>query len=200
MTLANCTARALVTNRANARTHAPADRSRRLLAPAAACSSMQSPPRHHDPPRGRAFRHFVHFTQAHFMLASPAMDAPQGSLFTRFAKAASRAAGKPLAFLAALIVVIAWSITGPVAGFSDTWQLVINTGTTIATFLMVFLIQNTQNRDSEAIQTKLDELIRATKGADNTLLDLEELEDRELERIHRSYEKLAREAREQEQP
>jgi low affinity Fe/Cu permease len=103
--------------------------------------------------------------------------------------------GKPAAFVLAVMVILAWAITGPIFGFSDTWQLVINTSTTIVTFLMVFLIQNTQNRDSEAIQIKLDELIRAAKGAKNALLDLEELEDEELDRIHHQYELMAEHAR-----
>jgi low affinity Fe/Cu permease len=92
-------------------------------------------------------------------------------------------------------VVAVWAVTGPLFGFSDTWQLVINTGTTIITFLMVFLIQSTQNRDSEAMQVKLDELIRATHGAHNALLDLEELEEEELDRIKAGYEKIAEQAR-----
>jgi low affinity Fe/Cu permease len=111
------------------------------------------------------------------------------------AKWTARAAGRPAAFAAAVTVIGAWLLTGPLFGYSDTWQLVINTGTTIVTFLMVFLIQNTQNRDAEATQVKLDELIRAMQGAHNILLDLEELEDEELDRIHESYEKLARHAR-----
>jgi low affinity Fe/Cu permease len=117
------------------------------------------------------------------------------SRFTRFAKWTSRVTGRPLAFVLAVMVILAWAITGPLFGFSDTWQLVINTGTTIVTFLMVFLIQNTQNRDSEAIQIKLDELIRAAKGAHNALLDLEELEDEELDRIRDQYELIAEHAR-----
>ena len=117
------------------------------------------------------------------------------SAFTRLAKSASRFTGRPLCFGLATLVVIAWVVTGPVFGFSNTWQLVINTGTTIVTFLMVFLIQNTQNRDTEAMQIKLDELIRATQGANNRLLDLEELEDRELEAFRDSYEAIAEEAR-----
>ncbi len=117
--------------------------------------------------------------------------------FTRFAKWTARAAGRPFTFTIAVLVIAVWAVTGPLFGFSDTWQLIINTGTTIVTFLMVFLIQNTQNRDSEAIQVKLDELIRLSKGGHNVLLDLEELEDEELDRIQASYRKIAQEAREQ---
>src|SRR5215212_7958085 len=111
--------------------------------------------------------------------------------FTRAAKWASRAAGRPITFMIALAIILLWAITGPIFHFSDTWQLVINTGTTIITFLMVFLIQNTQNRDTEAIQIKLDELIRATRGAHNALLDLEEMEEEELDAFRRKYEVLA---------
>ena len=118
------------------------------------------------------------------------------STFTRLAKATSLAAGRPPAFAVAALIVIAWAVSGPVFKWSDTWQLVINTGTTIATFLMVFLIQNTQNRDAEAIHIKLDELIRTTEGAHVALLDLEELEESELIRIRDSYERLAAKARE----
>ena len=119
----------------------------------------------------------------------------QLSWFARFAKTTSRLTGRPMAFMLAFGIVLLWAVTGPLFGFSDTWQLVINTGTTIITFLMVFLIQHTQNRDTEALQVKLDELIRATEGAHNALLDLEELEDRELERIRARYAELAERAR-----
>jgi low affinity Fe/Cu permease len=101
-----------------------------------------------------------------------------------------------MAFALAAGVIIVWAVTGPLFKFSDTWQLVINTGTTIVTFLMVFLIQNTQNRDTEALQVKLDELLRVTEGAHTVLLDLEELDDKELDRIRVVYEKLAKKARE----
>lgn len=115
--------------------------------------------------------------------------------FTVLTKTTSRATGRPAAFVIAVGTVLVWLVTGPLFGFSDTWQLVINTGTTIVTFVMVFLIQSTQNRDTEAVQVKLDELIRATRGAHNALLDLEELEEDELDRIRASYEQLARTAR-----
>ena len=115
--------------------------------------------------------------------------------YSRFAKAASHFCGRPKVFVLAVLVIVAWIITGPIFHFSDTWQLVINTGTTIVTFLMVFLIQNTQNRDTEAIQVKLDELIRATKGAHNALLDLEELEEDTLESFRQRYQALASAAR-----
>ncbi|HEY3047108.1 MAG TPA: low affinity iron permease family protein [Polaromonas sp.] len=115
--------------------------------------------------------------------------------YSRFAKAAAHFCGRPRVFVLAVAVIAAWIVTGPIFGFSDTWQLVINTGTTIITFLMVFLIQNTQNRDTEAIQVKLDELIRATQGAHNALLDLEELEEDSLDAFRAKYEALASEAR-----
>jgi low affinity Fe/Cu permease len=117
------------------------------------------------------------------------------SWFTRAAKWASRTAGRPSTFIAALGIILLWAITGPLFHFSDTWQLVINTGTTIITFLMVFLIQNTQNRDTDALQIKLDELLRAVDAAKNTMIDLEELDDDELQAIREDYLKLARKAR-----
>jgi low affinity Fe/Cu permease len=116
----------------------------------------------------------------------------------RFSELARRLAiwtGRPVAFMTAAGAVALWAASGPLFGFSDTWQLVINTSTTILTFLMVFLIQNTQNRDTEAMQIKLDELIRATQGAHNALLNLEHLEDEELERYLRHYAELAQRAR-----
>jgi low affinity Fe/Cu permease len=115
--------------------------------------------------------------------------------FTVFAKCASRATGHPVAFILAISTIIIWALTGPMFSFNNTWQLVINTGTTIVTFLMVFLIQNTQNRDTAAMQIKLDELIRSTRGAHNALLDLEEMEEADLERLRRDYEDLAAAAR-----
>jgi low affinity Fe/Cu permease len=116
------------------------------------------------------------------------------SWFTRFAKSTAQIAGRPRVFALAAGIIVAWLITGPIFGFSDTWQLLINTATTIITFLMVFLIQNTQNRDTAAIQIKLDELIRVSKGH-NALLDLEELDQNELDEFHDRYEKLAAAAR-----
>jgi low affinity Fe/Cu permease len=118
------------------------------------------------------------------------------SPFSRFAKWTARTTGHPAAFMIAALIILVWGVTGPIFEFSDTWQLIINTGTTIVTFLMVFLIQNTQNRDSHAVQLKLDELIRAVRGAHNALLDLEELEEADLERFRERYEELARTARE----
>ena len=115
--------------------------------------------------------------------------------FTRLTKWAAHTAGRPITFIVAVSVIFVWAIAGPFFGFSDTWQLVINTGTTIVTFLMVFLIQSTQNRDAEAMQVKLDEIIRAIGNAKNELLDLEELEEEDLGRIRNSYEELARKAR-----
>ena len=117
------------------------------------------------------------------------------SWFTRTAKWAARASGRPLTFAIAVSIIILWAITGPIFEFNDTWQLVINTSTTIVTFLMVFLIQNTQNRDTEALQIKLDELLRSMENAHTVLLDLEELDEDELDVIRKDYLKLAEKAR-----
>ena len=117
------------------------------------------------------------------------------SWFTRFTKWTAHAAGRPGSFVLATAVIVVWAATGPLFGYSDTWQLAINTGTTVVTFLMVFLIQATQNRDAEATQVKLDELIRAVDGAHNALMDLEELEEEELDQIHAEYCRLAESAR-----
>jgi low affinity Fe/Cu permease len=111
----------------------------------------------------------------------------QKSAFTRFAQATASFAGRPLIFSSAVLVVLLWAVLGPVFGYSDTWQLVINTGTTIVTFLMVFLIQNTQNRDSEAVQIKLDEIICSLQGANKALLNLEDLDEGELDSIRERY-------------
>jgi low affinity Fe/Cu permease len=116
--------------------------------------------------------------------------------FTRLTKATARASGRPVTFLIAVAAIIVWAALGPAFGFSDTWQLVINTATTVVTFLMVFLIQSTQNRDTEAIQVKLDELIRAVGHARNELLDLEELEEKDLDELKQTFVDLAKKARE----
>jgi low affinity Fe/Cu permease len=115
--------------------------------------------------------------------------------YSGFSKSVSQFSGRPKTFVLAVALILVWAVSGPMFGFSDTWQLVINTGTTIITFLMVFVIQNTQNRDTEAMQIKLDELIRATKGAHNALLDLEELEVESLDVFRKKYEALATSAR-----
>ncbi len=117
------------------------------------------------------------------------------SRFARFARTVAHFAGHPAAFVAAALIIAVWAASGPLFGFGNTWQLVINTSTTIVTFLMVFIIQNTQNRDAIALHLKVDELIRATEGAHNALLDLEELGEQELVRIRDHYEQLASEAR-----
>jgi low affinity Fe/Cu permease len=113
-------------------------------------------------------------------------------MFRKFAATIATASGSPWAFLLAFLIIVVWAITGPIFNFSDTWQLVINTGTTIVTFLMVFLIQNTQNRDSVAIQLKLDELIRGVEGARTSLVDLEDLSDEEILRLKKEFERLHR--------
>ena len=123
-------------------------------------------------------------------------SAVHGIRFARFARWLSTLSGRPAAFALALGTIVAWAASGPLFGYSDTWQLVINTSTTIVTFLMVFVIQNTQNRDTAAMQIKLDELIRATRGAHNALLDLEHLDEAQLEKYLRRYEQLAAHARE----
>ena len=119
----------------------------------------------------------------------------EGAFFSRLSKQCATAMGHPWAFAVACMTIGAWAFTGPFFHYSDTWQLVINTGTTIVTFLMVFLIQNTQNRDSGAVQLKLDELIRSTRGAHNALLDLEDLTQEDLDKFLKLYQNLAREAR-----
>lgn len=121
--------------------------------------------------------------------------AQQVSYFSRFAKSAAIISGRPPTFAAAVAVIILWAATGPMFNYSDTWQLVINTGTTIITFLMVFLIQNTQNRDTEAVHIKLDEIIRSTRSARNELLDLEEMDTASLDEIRKQYLELADHAR-----
>ncbi|MCC8363359.1 low affinity iron permease family protein [Lysobacter sp. A6] len=126
--------------------------------------------------------------------------AAHAKLFTRLSKRAARFTGSATCFAVAFGIVVAWALTGPLFGFGETWQLVINTGTTIITFLMVFLIQNTQNRDTEAIQIKLDELLRSHRPANNALLDLEELEEEELDELRKSYEALAEKSRQRRGP
>jgi low affinity Fe/Cu permease len=121
----------------------------------------------------------------------------RSSYFDHFSKKTARWTGHPVAFVAATALILVWLVTGPIFHFGTTWQLVINTATTIVTFLMVFLIQNTQNRDGAAVQIKLDELIRAIEGAHNSLLDLEELSEDELETIREEYLALAEKAREE---
>jgi low affinity Fe/Cu permease len=115
--------------------------------------------------------------------------------FVHFAQWVSHATGRPIAFLLAFSSIVVWGLTGPLFGYSDTWQLVINTATTIITFLMVFVIQNTQNRDTAAMHIKIDELIRVTQKARNVLLDLEEVDDATLEKLRQDYGQLARKAK-----
>jgi low affinity Fe/Cu permease len=119
----------------------------------------------------------------------------RSSPFDRFAKRTARSAGHPFAFVLAAALILVWLVSGPIFGFGTTWQLVINTATTIVTFLIVFLIQNTQNRDGAAVQLKLDELIRSIEGAQNSLLDLEELSESELDDLRKEYLSLAEQAR-----
>ena len=114
-----------------------------------------------------------------------------GKLFDRFSTAVTKVTGKPIAFIIAFLIIIVWAITGPIFHFSDTWQLVINTGTTIITFLMVFVIQQSQNKDTVALHMKLNELIAATKGASNRLIDVEDLTPEELETLKKFYIKLS---------
>jgi low affinity Fe/Cu permease len=121
----------------------------------------------------------------------------KGDFFAQFARRVALVTGRPITFISAFLIIVGWAVTGPLFDFSDTWQLVINTGTTIVTFLMVFLIQNTQNRDTQALQLKIDELIRATEGAHTVLIDLEELTDEELERVRARYLRLASKSREE---
>jgi low affinity Fe/Cu permease len=116
--------------------------------------------------------------------------------FRRAAHTASAAVGSPWAFAAAILIVLAWAVVGPTFHYSDTWQLIINTGTTVVTFLIVFLIQNTQNRDAQVMQLKLDELIRAVEGARNSLVDMEHMTDEELARLQSQFERLRDEAAE----
>lgn len=111
-------------------------------------------------------------------------------LFRKFAQSTSQAVGSSWAFISAVLIIFLWAVTGPMFHYSDTWQLVINTGTTIITFLMVFLIQNTQNRDAKAIHLKLDELIKGVKGARTGLVNLEQLSDSDLDRLHKEFERL----------
>jgi low affinity Fe/Cu permease len=134
-------------------------------------------------------------TELQFLASQDGPAQPSGrlsvhELFRRFAQSTSYAVGSPWAFILALAVILVWAVTGPIFGFSDTWQLVINTGTTIVTFLMVFLIQNTQNRDARAIHLKLDELLRAEKHARTSLVDLEDLPDEELDHLQERFQQL----------
>ena len=126
-------------------------------------------------------------------MTQPAPPNPIAEAFRRLACQCAELVGSSGAFVLALLVVVAWAASGPMFGFSDTWQLIINTGTTIVTFLMVFLIQNAQNRDNKALHLKLDELIRALKGARNEIIDVEDMSDAELERLHEEFVRKSRE-------
>lgn len=125
------------------------------------------------------------------------MAKQKSSFFTKFSTMTAKITGKPATFILAVSVIIVWAISGPIFRFSDTWQLVINTGTTIVTFLMVFLIQNTQNRDSEAVQLKLDELIKASKDARNEVMDVEDMDEKTLDKRKKEMLKLAHAAAEE---
>ena len=120
-----------------------------------------------------------------------------GDLFRKFAHRVSIAVSSPWAFTVAVILIVIWAVSGPIFGYSDTWQLIINTSTTVITFLMVFLIQNSQNRDAKAVHLKLDELIKALKGARTSLIDLEDLSDEELEQLQREFERLRQQSGQQ---
>jgi low affinity Fe/Cu permease len=149
----------------------------------------------HDPQRrrngARNHRSGNHAILADEACVSGGQDKPHHGWFTWFASRAAHWAGKPATFLAALVVILIWAATGPLFGFSDTWQLIINTGTTIITFLMVFLIQNTQNRDTLSLQIKLAELIIAMHGAHNKMATAEDLSDDDLEALHNEYRQRA---------
>lgn len=129
--------------------------------------------------------------------SEPGPEPQKKEWFTVFAQATSCWAGSPTAFALAILVIIAWVVTGPVFHYSDTWQLVINTGTTIVTFLMVFLIQNSQNRDGKLIQLKLDELIRAVETAETSLIKMDEMSEKELEEVQENFARVAEEARQE---
>ena len=135
-----------------------------------------------------------------FVAATGRATTPRMDWHSKFAKSAARWTGNASCFGLAVLVVVVWLVSGPMFGFSDTWQLVINTGTTIITFLMVFLIQNTQNRDTEAMQIKLDELLRSHRPANNALLDLEELEEEDMAELRKHYETLAEQSRTKRRP
>ena len=150
----------------------------------------QTHPAHHPQPRRRAT------DLPPLALDVPRSENPHPTLGARFATLATHAAnavGSPIAFLAAILVIAAWAVTGPMFHFSDTWQLVINTGTTIITFLMVFLIQNTQNRDAKAIHLKLNEIVHALRGAHNELIEVEKLSDEELKKLDEHYQRIREE-------
>ncbi len=126
-------------------------------------------------------------------------DRPEGTrdVFHRFARSTSEILGSSKAFVAAIAAIVIWGATGPLFGFSDTWQLVVNTTTTIVTFLMVFLLQNTQNRDGQAVQLKLDELVRAIEGARNSMVDIENLSDEQLKRLQEQFARMRSESDEE---